>query len=76
MKSYVLSSCFEPLHIYMESCTLNPPRCFLHAKPVQITRDLFDLFSNMRMMVKAKWPSLCSYEFLAMLHEEDGCSNE
>lgn len=61
----------------MESCTLLPPRYFLHAKSVTIAREFFDLLSTYTYDGEGEvaWPKFL-HEFLAFLHEDDGCSDK
>lgn len=77
MKSCVLSSYFEPFHIYHGVLQTQPSMIFLHAKLVHITREFFDLLSRYTYDGEGKvaWPVFV-HDFLAMLDEDDGCSNK
>ena len=78
MTSCVLSSCFEPLHIY-HGVLHSPPSTmfFLNQEDVTITREFFDHLSTYTYDGEGEvaWPEFL-HDFLSMLHEEDGCSDE
>jgi len=61
----------------MDSCTLLPLECFSNREDVSITREFFDLLSTFTYDVEGEvaWLEYL-HDFLSMLHEEDGCSDE
>ena len=61
----------------MDSCTLLPPRCFLNHEDVTIMSEFFDHLSTYTYDGEGKVARHdYLHEFLSMLHEEDGCSDE
>lgn len=61
----------------MDFVTLIPPRCFSHVKHLNITRKFFDLLFEFTYDGEGEVAWLVFlHDFLAMLDEEVGCSDE
>lgn len=70
---HVLNLCIS----IMESCTFLPPRCFSNPEDVTITREFFDHLYTYTYDGEGEvaWHDFL-HDYICMLHEEDGCSNE
>jgi len=56
----------------MDFVTLTPPRCFLHVKPLNITREFFDIFFGFTYDGEGEvaWPMFLQ-ELFSMLEKKD-----
>ena len=73
----VLSSNFEPFHIFHGVLHSSSPRCFSNHEDVSISGKIFDLLSTHMYDGDGKvaWPEHAP-NFFSMIHEEDEFSNE
>ena len=77
MRSCVLSSYFEHLHIYHGVLHSSPSMMFSHSEYVTIMREFLDLLSTYMYDGESEvaWIEFL-HDFVSMLHEEDGCSDK
>ena len=61
----------------MDTIRLVPLQYYSHADPLDITREFCDIFLEFTYDGEGKvvWPEFL-HDFLSMLHEKDGCSDE
>ncbi len=61
----------------MEFVILTPPRCFSHEKPLNITREFFELLSEFMYDCEGEvaWPMFLQ-DLFSMLDKEDECYDE
>jgi len=61
----------------MDSCTLLPLQCFQNHEDVTIMREFFNHLSTCTYDGEGEvaWLEYL-YDFISMIHEEDGCSDE